>query len=491
MNTNNQKTISSSIFKLALALFVLLFIQAGIKAQAPANYMSCAKEGERCIFEGTKEVMYGAGTKWAKKTATNFIDCGISGFGSDPFPNVLKQCYIPYQSSPVGNAKFTPCGKEGEHCQFTGTREVMYGAGNQWATRGASNGLDCSVKIFGDPAPNVHKQCYVSTTSSGSGTRTFPETYKSPITLKPAGGTNYLRISSGGQGFFDVPQTTIVASKVRVSEEGSKVVEYTVNNIPDRYLGYGTAIANMKFNTKAAIKDGMLYVFLTTGESSINLRKGTLKDGNGKAYNIYEDTTTARGYFIDALKINITADDNFEKNSWGPKNVNNQGTITDMKSFSLGVSKDGPNASYTLGSETTTTFSDFGFQDNTYSNIVEGAWQMTPDVVEKTAGQVSSLKQPPALAISNFPVYQQAIFKAKVPGYLPDTVTLSVQLRPTLRKLVLIDNQNSAAQAFFEGFVFFANPKTYSGELAYKLGESKQTSNVIYSITLDLTPLKK
>jgi hypothetical protein len=490
MNRINAKNISLGMLKSALPLFVLLITQASINAQVPANFMSCAKEGERCIFEGTKEVMYGVTGRFAKKTATNFIDCGVSAFGSDPAPNVLKQCYIPYQGSPVGNPKFTPCGKEGERCQFTGVREVMYGAGNQWATRGASNGIDCSVRVFGDPAPNVHKQCYVSTTSSGTGARTFPETYKAPLTLKPAPGKNYLKISTGGQGFIDIPQTTIVASNVRVSEEGSKVVEYTVNNIPDKYLGYGTAIANMKFSPKAAIKDGILYVFITTGESSINLTKGTLKDGNGKAYNIFEDKTTARGYFLDALKTNITADDNFEKNSWGPKNVNNQGTVTDMKAFSVGVSKDGPSVSYTLGSETSTTFSDFGFQDNTYSNIVEGEWKMTPNLVENPV-QISSLKQPPALAMSNFPVYQQAIFKAKVPGYLPDTVTLSVQLRPTLRKLVLINNQDSAAQAVFEGFVFLVNPKTYSGELAYRVGEDKKTSNIIYSITLDLTPLKK
>jgi hypothetical protein len=88
-------------------------------------------------------------------------------------------------------------------------------------------------------------------------------------------------------------------------------------------------------------------------------------------------------------------------------------------------------------------------------------------------------------------VYEQAIFKARVPDYLPDTMTLQVQLKPTLRKLVLINNQDTAAQAFFEGFVFFANPKFYSGELAYKLGESKKTSDIRYAITLDLTPLKK
>jgi len=162
-----------------------------------------------------------------------------------------------------------------------------------------------------------------------------------------------------------------------------------------------------------------------------------------------------------------------------------------MKQLDIGVSKDGPSVNYSMGSSTTKTFNDFEFIDRTNSNMVEGDWTMGTDIVEKQAGQFFKLKQPPAMAISNFPIYQQAIFKAKQPGYLPDKVTLNVQLRPTVKKMVLVKNQGSDAQAFFESFFFYANPKTYSGELIYRLGQQTLTGSHIYSITLDLTPLKK
>ena len=39
------------------------------------------------------------------------------------------------------------------------------------------------------------------------------------------------------------------------------------------------------------------------------------KDGNGKAYNIYQNKSTERGYFLDGLKVSITMD-----NKWlGPQ----------------------------------------------------------------------------------------------------------------------------------------------------------------------------
>jgi hypothetical protein len=54
------------------------------------------------------------------------------------------------------------CAKEGERCQFTGTRTVRYGANGIWAETTATNGVTCGVAAFGrDPVPNVLKQCYL------------------------------------------------------------------------------------------------------------------------------------------------------------------------------------------------------------------------------------------------------------------------------------------------------------------------------------------
>lgn len=305
----------------------------------------------------------------------------------------------------------------------------------------------------------------------------IPDIYNPPAS-ETAGNANSLRFSNG-TGFTNVSQTTVIAAP-KTLQGNDKYVEYTVNNIPDKSLSYDSGIVNMKLRPKAAVKNGILYIFLTTDDSSVNISKNKLQSSD-----------TIRGYYLNALKVNISADSNFEKDGWGPKNVNAQGTVLDMNQFTVGVSKDGPNLSYSMGSTTTRTFNDFEFVDRTESNMVQGDWTMGPDIVEKQAGQFFKLKPPPAMAISNFPIYQQAIFKAKTAGYLPDKVTINVQLRPTVKKMILVKNQGSDAQAFFEAFVFYANPKTYSGELIYRLGQDTATANLIYSITLDLTPLKK
>jgi hypothetical protein len=91
---NTMKKLSNNIFKTVFPLLVLLLVQASIKAQIPANYELCAKEGERCQFAGTRTVRYGANGIWAEKTAYNGVTCGVADFGRDPVPNVLKSCYV-------------------------------------------------------------------------------------------------------------------------------------------------------------------------------------------------------------------------------------------------------------------------------------------------------------------------------------------------------------------------------------------------------------
>jgi seryl-tRNA synthetase len=52
------------------------------------------------------------------------------------------------------------CATEGEYCKFKGQKSIRYGAGDRWNYKTASNGISCNYKIFGDPAPGVHKACY-------------------------------------------------------------------------------------------------------------------------------------------------------------------------------------------------------------------------------------------------------------------------------------------------------------------------------------------
>jgi hypothetical protein len=153
--TNHFLTANQFIRNIVATMIVLLFVQAGSHAQAPpAGARECAKEGERCQFSGTGDVSYGAGDKWITKTATDGINCGVAAFGKDPAPNVLKTCKIV--------AVATKCADEGAPCIFTGTRTIRYGANGIWAEKVATGAIHCGVAGFGrDPVPNVLKQCYI------------------------------------------------------------------------------------------------------------------------------------------------------------------------------------------------------------------------------------------------------------------------------------------------------------------------------------------
>lgn len=58
---------------------------------------------------------------------------------------------------------YTSCANEGQRCQFSGTRDVAYGANGQFNYKyEITNGIDCSNSVFGDPAYGVRKACYIS-----------------------------------------------------------------------------------------------------------------------------------------------------------------------------------------------------------------------------------------------------------------------------------------------------------------------------------------
>ena len=153
--THHFLTASQLIRNIVATMIVVLFVQASSHAQAPpAGAVECAKESERCNFSGTGDVSYGAGDKWITKTATDGINCGVAAFGKDPAPNVLKTCKIVTVA--------TKCADEGAPCIFTGTRTIRYGANGIWAEKTATGAIFCGVAGFGrDPVPNVLKQCYI------------------------------------------------------------------------------------------------------------------------------------------------------------------------------------------------------------------------------------------------------------------------------------------------------------------------------------------
>lgn len=128
----------------------------------PSGWSHCANEGEFCRFNGRAEVHYGAGGRWETRSARNGIFCDNQTFG-DPAPGRVKACYI--TSSASGNESshdgWRRCANEDGFCEFDGWQEVRYGANGRWTYLTRLNGTNCSNDIFGDPAPNRTKACYI------------------------------------------------------------------------------------------------------------------------------------------------------------------------------------------------------------------------------------------------------------------------------------------------------------------------------------------
>lgn len=57
---------------------------------------------------------------------------------------------------------YTYCADEGQRCNFSGTKDVFYGAqGKNTYVYSVTGGIDCNNNTFGDPIPGVAKRCFV------------------------------------------------------------------------------------------------------------------------------------------------------------------------------------------------------------------------------------------------------------------------------------------------------------------------------------------
>ena len=79
-----------------IAFFVTLQLAT---AQTPSTEIGaaatwCSNEGGRCTFTGTKVVRFGSGIRWITKTLSAPTACTVEAFGSDPWPNWGKMCFV-------------------------------------------------------------------------------------------------------------------------------------------------------------------------------------------------------------------------------------------------------------------------------------------------------------------------------------------------------------------------------------------------------------
>jgi type IV pilus assembly protein PilY1 len=71
---------------------------------------------------------------------------------------------IERRSSPLPSDA-TLCSAENTNCEFTGVKEVWYGARNSWRVVPAQGGIACNNTTFGDPIGGTLKSCYTRTYS--------------------------------------------------------------------------------------------------------------------------------------------------------------------------------------------------------------------------------------------------------------------------------------------------------------------------------------
>ena len=162
--------------KIAMLLALLVF-SAG--AEALERWVTCAKEGETCRFDGLRRVSYGAGQKWMYRSFENAAACNSAAFGGDPAPNVRKSCRYVVVPDPIGYLPAAPhwaeCAKENQVCRFDGKRKIAFGTGSTWVMETFLKDIECTTAVFGDPAPGKAKACRVLTSASGGTNTPLPQ----------------------------------------------------------------------------------------------------------------------------------------------------------------------------------------------------------------------------------------------------------------------------------------------------------------------------
>ncbi|WP_432834851.1 family 78 glycoside hydrolase catalytic domain [Dactylosporangium sp. CA-092794] len=164
----------------------------------PGTWPRCATETGTCSFTGTNTVAFGAQGRYAYATPTNGTACSNGVFG-DPAPNIGKACY--FMSAPP----WAQCATETGTCSFAGTLTVAFGAQGRYAYATITGGTACTNAVFGDPAPNVGKACYLTSappdvttwTPCAAETRTCAFTGTHEVAYGASGRYTYARLTNG------------------------------------------------------------------------------------------------------------------------------------------------------------------------------------------------------------------------------------------------------------------------------------------------------
>jgi hypothetical protein len=125
------------------------------------NWIKCADENSTCTVNGTRQVRYGANGSFAYRTVTGSVSCNNATFG-DAIPGVAKSCQYADDGAAQTTETWIGCGREGNTCSFSGTRQIRYGTNGTYAYRTTTGSIECTNAVFGDPVYGFVKACEFS-----------------------------------------------------------------------------------------------------------------------------------------------------------------------------------------------------------------------------------------------------------------------------------------------------------------------------------------
>ena len=162
---------------------------------------------------------------------------------------------------------WTYCSAEWSVCNFSGTRQVRFGAPGSWAVRTATASIECNFNVFGDPNPGYDKTCEVESTTEPTPTCTPPQVLQNGQCVPPTSTNSPMPTIAGTtteqQAFWNNFNTTMILRD-----------EFDGSSLDTNIWKHGTAYDYAPSNPGAVqVTDGKLRLVVPGGEVGISSRE--------------------------------------------------------------------------------------------------------------------------------------------------------------------------------------------------------------------------
>jgi len=140
------------------------------------------------------------------RPSSGSLDIGAyeSGATAAPVPAAIP---VPQSTGTT----WTTCATENDTCNFSGTRQVRYGANDTYATRTATGSIACANYVFGDPVYGIVKSCQYSSETTATAQETW--TQCSPEYANCSfSGTRQVRYGANGIFAYTIASRSVACS---------------------------------------------------------------------------------------------------------------------------------------------------------------------------------------------------------------------------------------------------------------------------------------